>query len=255
MSTNVTISESLRAQYLNEGYFVLDSVIPENYLALLREVCARAIDQMNAEMDRRNTDVLGINHRGKRYFAGQTFKNHPILGDFLFSPLMAEICRATIGETAFLHNDQFVVKMEKADMRFSWHQDSAYVQARIGDHPEHITCWCTLDDTNEENGTIYLLPVGRFGKRELVEHVRDPETNDRIGYFGDDPGDPVIAKAGSIAVFSSLIFHRSGPNPSGSQRRAYLAQYAPAPIRNRPGEFPQYFAAPFLKGASETLLG
>ena len=250
MSTNVTISESLRAQYSNEGYFVLDSVIPENHLALLREVCAQAIDQMNAEMDRRNTDVLGINHRGKRYFAGQTFENHPILGDFLFSPIMAEICQATIGETAFLHNDQFVVKMEKTDMKFSWHQDSAYVQARVGDHPEHITCWCALDDTTEENGTIYLLPASRFGNRELVEHVRDPVTNDRTGYFGDDPGDPVTAKAGSIAVFSSLIFHRSGPNPSGSQRRAYLAQYAPAPIRNRPGEFPQYFAASFLEGGS-----
>ena len=42
----------------------------------------------------------------------------------------------------------------------------------------------------EENGTIYLLPASRFGNRELVEHVRDPVTNDRTGYFGDDPGDP-----------------------------------------------------------------
>ena len=52
--------------------------------------------------------------------------------------------------------------------------------------------------------------------------------------------------AGSIAVFSSLVFHRSGANTSGSERRAYLAQYAPAPITNTPGEWPQYFAAPFL---------
>ena len=148
MRTNITISEALRSQFQDEGHFVLDSVIPEHLLVLLREVCARAIDQMNAEMDRRNTDVLGINHRGKRYFAGQTFKNHPILVEFLFSPIMAEICLATIGETAFLHNDQFVVKMEKTDMRFSWHQDSAYVQARVGDHFEHITCWCALDESN-----------------------------------------------------------------------------------------------------------
>jgi len=98
------------------------------------------------------------------------------------------------------------------------------------------------------NGTVYILPISRFGKRELVEHRRDPVTNDRIGYFGDDPGDPIIAPAGSIAVFSSLVFHRSGANTTGKQRRVYLAQYAPERIQNEKGRWPQYFAEPFLKG-------
>lgn len=92
-----------------------------------------------------------------------------------------------------------------------------------------------------------MLPASRFGRRELVEHVKDPESNDRVGYFGSDPGDPVIAPAGSIVVFGSTVFHRSGANPSGQARRAYLAQYAPTPIQNKPGEWPQYFAEPFLR--------
>lgn len=242
-----TIPESLREQYRLDGYFLLESVIPEEHLALLRAECQGAIDEMDAQMDREGTDTLGINHRGKRYFVGQSWRNHPRLGAFLFSDLMAEVCRATIGPTTYLHGDQYVVKCEKTGMSFGWHQDGAYVHARIGDHPECITCWCTLDDVNEANGTAYILPARRFGKRELVEHRKDPETNDRVGYFGDDPGDPIIAPAGSIAVFSSLVFHRSGANPTGNQRRVYLAQYAPAPIRNVPGAWPQYFAHPFLR--------
>lgn len=236
-----------RHQYQTEGYFILESVIPRPHLELLRATCREAIAGMDAQMDREGTDKLGINHRGKRYFVGQSYAAHPALGDFLFSSLAAEICRATLGETAFLHNDQYVVKCESTGMSFAWHQDGAYVHARIGDHPECITCWCTLDPVSEENGTVYLLPASRFGRRALVEHERDPETGDRIGYFGDDPGDPIVAPAGSIAVFSSLIFHRSGANPSGTERRVYLAQYAPSRIQNKPGEWPQYFAEPFLR--------
>lgn len=242
----ITISDDHRKQYRADGVFVLESVISPDHLALLREHSDIAVRRMDAQMDRDGTDTLGINHRGSRYFVGQTWRDQPELGAFLFGDLMAAICRATLGDTAFLHNDQYVVKCGKTGMSFAWHQDSAYVHARIGEHPECITCWCALDDVDEENGTIYLLPASRLGKRELLEHRRDPVTNDRIGYFGEDPGDPVIAPAGSVAVFSSLVFHRSGPNPSGLQRRAYLAQYAPAPIQNREGEWPQYFAAPFL---------
>lgn len=237
-----------RRQYRERGYFVLDAVIAPEHLELLRATCAEAIRDMDARMDREGVDTLGINHRGRRYFVGQSYRDHPRLGEFLFGDLVADICRATLGETAFLHNDQFVVKCERAGMSFAWHQDGAYVHARIGEHPECITCWCTLDDVSEENGTVYLLPADRFGRRELVEHRVDPESNDRVGYFGDDPGEAIVAPAGSIAVFSSLVFHRSGANPSGRQRRVYLAQYAPAAIRNTPGAFPQYFAEPFLEG-------
>lgn len=241
------ITEAHREQYLRDGYFVLESVIPENHLELLRSTCDQAIRSMDAKMDEQGTDVLGINHRGKRYFVGQSYADFPQLGQFLFSDLMADVCRKTLGADAFLHSDQYVVKCGQTGMSFAWHQDGAYVAARIGDHPECITCWCTLDAVNEDNGTVYILPAGRLGKRELVEHQRDPETNDRIGYWGDDPGDPVIAPAGSIAVFSSLVFHRSGANPSGKSRRVYLAQYAPEPIQNAPGVWPQYFAEPFMR--------
>ncbi len=243
-----------RDQYLRDGYFVLPAAIAPQQLAQLRTTCAAAVDEMDAEMDRQGTDVLGINHRGKRYFCGQAMNRHAELRQLLFGDLMAEICRATLGSEAFLHNDQFVVKCGGTDMAFSWHQDGAYVHHRIGDHPECITCWCALDDVDETNGTIYILPVSRFGKRELVEHMKDPRTNDKAGYFGNDPGDPVIAPAGSVAVFSSLTFHRSGPNPTGGWRRAYLAQYAPVSLRNKPGEFPQYYAEPFLSGGTNRAL-
>ncbi len=62
---------SLRRQYVADGFFVLPGIIPPDHLTLLRRVCTEAIAGMDAEMDRQNTTVLGINHKGKRYFVGQ----------------------------------------------------------------------------------------------------------------------------------------------------------------------------------------
>ena len=67
-----------------------------------------------------------------------------------------------------------------------------------------------------------------------------------VGYFGKNPGIPVILPAGSIAVFSSYVFHRSGPNLTNKLRRIYLPQYSPDIIRDLKGnQWAQ--AVPFLK--------
>ena len=71
-----------------------------------------------------------------------------------------------------------------------------------------------------------------IGIRTVVKHMQDPRTHDQVGYFGKEPGIPVIVPAGSIAVFSSYVFHRSGPNLTNQLRRVYLPQYSPVVIRN-----------------------
>ncbi len=59
-----------------------------------------------------------------------------------------------------------------------------------------------------------LMPFSKIGVRSLVEHIRDPETGDKVGYFfGSEPGVPAIVPAGSLVVFRSLTFHRSGSIP------------------------------------------
>src|SRR5215207_207007 len=85
-------------------------------------------------------------------------------------------------------------------------------------------------------------------KPQLVEHVKDEETNDMVGYFGDDPGEPVVVAAGSIACVSSVCFHRSGANGTDQPRRVYLAQYSAEPIMTEDGSRVRHLAKPFLEG-------
>ena len=244
MTAGVNITPKQKAQFAKDGYFILESVIPDHFLELLRGECQRFIDQMNAEMDRQGTDVMGINHRNKRYFVTNCYKKQPELRKFLFSELMADICRTTLGDTAYLFWEQYVVKGAEEGMKFSWHQDSGYVG--YPDHKPYVTCWCPLDDVSEDNGTVHVMPFSNIGIRSWVKHIKEEGTNDLVGYFGDDPGVPIIVPAGSIAVFTSVNFHSSGANRTPSMRRVYLAQYSAEPLLSSDGSM--------LWGSAEPLL-
>jgi ectoine hydroxylase-related dioxygenase (phytanoyl-CoA dioxygenase family) len=132
---------------------------------------------------------------------------------------------------------------EKKGSEFGWHQDSGYVDYP---HKSYVNAWIPLDDVNEENGTVYLLPYSIAGTREKVEHKPLPGSNDRVGYFGKELGTPAICPAGSIVVFSSTVFHRSGPNLTDRMRRAYAIQYSPEPVFEAEGAL-KGLAEPFLK--------
>jgi len=156
---------------------------------------------------------------------------------------MARVTQATLGDNVYLFNEQYVVKAAEVGTKFAWHQDSGYIGHY---HRAYLSCWCALDDMSVENGTIYVLPYDRAGTRDIVDHVVEEGSNDKVGYHGDDPGIPAIVPAGSIVVFSSRTFHRSGPNTTENMRRSYLAQYSAEPIMNKDGSKIWAQAVPFI---------
>ena len=217
------VTPEMREQYEKEGYFVLERVLTDEQLELLRGGAQYSIDKLDATMDELGVDTIGINHRGKRYFSNMIYEDRPELRSFLFSDTTAQICEATLGKDAYLFWEQYVIKAGDPDTSFAWHQDSGYVHE---DHDPYVTIWIALDDVTLENGPVYLLPYSRSGVKSYVKHITDPATNDRVCYFGSDPGLPMTAPAGSIVVFSSVVMHRSGPNMTDRNRRVYIAQYS-----------------------------
>ena len=237
------ISKSQIEQFQEEGYFILESVIPEITLNRLRETCDMLVEEMDAQLDNEETVTRNITHRQKRYFISNQHKTTPQLRKYIFSDLMAEICRATLGNSTYLFWEQFVVKGPEVGMKFGWHQDSGYVGY---DHKPYLSCWAAIDGVSEENGTVYILPFSKAGTRKRQDHIVEEGSNDKIGYFGEEPGIPVVAPAGSIAVFSSVAFHRSSPNISKGWRRIYLTQYSANPIFTKDGSQLWGNAEPFL---------
>jgi ectoine hydroxylase-related dioxygenase (phytanoyl-CoA dioxygenase family) len=230
-------------QYREQGYFVVPSLFPAEIVAMLREECAWTVSLVEQAMDAAGRDTWGLNHRHRRYIVPLQYKRSARLPAFLFGDVLGAMCRATLGSEAELFLEQFVVKGASDGMRLSWHQDAGYLPF---DPPPYVTGWIPLDDVDEANGTIYVLPYDRAGTRHRILHQLDPATGDRIGYAGGDPGVPVIAPAGSLAVFSSTLLHRSGENHSAEPRRAYIVQYSAEPIYNPDGVL-RHFADPMLR--------
>ena len=224
------IGDGMRRQFRDEGWFVLPAAMPTETLEALRTVGSGLMADCEAEMTRRGSDIAGLSQRGRRYFIAGGLQRSAALRDFALSPGMAEICRATLGSAAWFFNDLFIAKAGDGASTFPWHQDGAYVGHP---HRPYINCWCPLDDVDERNGTLALLPFSRAGGRELVAHAQ--VGGDRIGYDGPDPGVLMCVPAGSIVVFASTILHRSGPNQTAQLRRVYSFEYTPEPLRAADG--------------------
>lgn len=240
MSTVIT-KEQIK-QFEEDGFCIVQNVIPAELVEKLRDECQRFMREKDEEMDKKGVEVDEINHKGKRYFIALRYRDSQTMQELIFSQQLEEICRSILGKDVYLFLEQFVVKAADKGMTFSWHQDSGYLNFN---HKPYLSCWCPLDDVTEENGTVYLLPYKEAGTRHRIDHTLQEGTNDKVGYFGDNPGIPAIMKAGDIALFSSTCFHRSGSNFTNKSRRVLLLQYSAEPILKENQE-PLYWADPFL---------
>ena len=250
-TSSLAISEEQKQLFADEGYMILEGVIPGDLLQMLREECSYFIGYMDAKMDDGKLAKGALSSRGNRYFVNDMYRYSNRLWQFIYSDLMAEVCKATIGDEAYLFHEQWVVKGPEQGMKFSWHQDSGYVKSYDPDtlHDPYVTCWCTLDAVTEENGTVYLLPHSMAGtKGNIITHTRDEQTNDLIGYTGEEKGLTIEVPAGSIVCFSSYNLHSSGSNTTDRMRRVFLPQYTPAPIANTQTGEQMNLAVPFVKG-------
>jgi len=241
---NAMITEEQINQFQEEGFCIVKNVIPQELLERLKDECQRFIKEKDDEMDRKGVEVDEINHKGKRYFIALRYKDSKTMQDLIFGKELEAITKKILGDQVYLFLEQFVVKAADKGMTFSWHQDSGYLDFK---HKPYLSIWCPLDDVNEENGTVYLLPYKDAQTKDRIDHVLQEGTNDKIGYFGDNPGVPAILNGGDVALFSSTCFHRSGSNKTNKSRRVLLIQYSAEPILKSDGT-PLYWAEPFIEG-------
>lgn len=245
-----SIPQEALATFREKGFAILPNAIDAEALAMLHMECGYFIGYTDAWMASKDLDVMGITHKGKRYFISNRYRQSPHLHEFIFSELMRSIVMGFLGPDAYLFVEQWVVKGAEQGMKFAWHQDSGYVKFidPPNVHQPYLTCWCALDDMSPENGTISVLPHEVIGTRNnVLNHVREEGTNDLVGYHGGESGVEISVEKGSIVVFSSTSLHRSSANTTNRRRRAYLVQFTAEPLYSSSGKLWSQ-AVPFLKG-------
>ncbi len=248
--------EAQSRQFADQGYAVFPGALAGEALELLRRECDAFVAREDARMDAAGVDTLGISHRGRRYFANECQRVAPQLRSVLFSPVMAAVCRATLGDDAYFFFDQYVVKGPEGGVRFPGIRISGYVVGNGGppDHAPYLTCWCPLDDATEENGTVRSIS-GEAIRHGILPHDRQVGSNDLVGAPAEAEGQLVAAKAGDVVAFSSLTLHATGANRSDRPRRVYLAQYTPEAMLDPGTKHLRRNAIPILRHGEQVTTG
>ena len=224
------INDAQKESFRTNGFMIVEDFLTGEELDAARAACDAEVERSAREMREQGVSENGINVLDRKYFILNARLRRPDLRRIVFSGKTEAVCRATIGETAYLHNEQFVVKMMDRATSFAWHQDSGYsvYSGGAARHEPYVTCWLALDDMSAANGTISVLPFPRHEpSRELLEHTWSQEVNAYVGYEGGDEGDLVEVPAGTLVAFSSRLLHKSGANTTARPRRSYFVAFTP----------------------------
>jgi len=123
--------------------------------------------------------------------------------------------------------DTIFMKPAHHGMEAALHQDTAFLPRT---DPNTLVFWMAIDPATEENGCLHMIPGShrtRLPHRDdpIQGHVLDDKQVDmtRQKAVICEPGDAIVTDAG--------VAHRSYPNHSAHNRRAYTASYAPASMR------------------------
>jgi hypothetical protein len=144
-------------------------------------------------------------------------------------PTLTALARAVLGENVVLLMQNGVMNRPgRRQFQTNWHRDLNY-QHWVCSRPIALSALVCLEDFNPDTGGTAFLPGSH-----LVEHF---------------PSEAIVAKSevtpvlprGSVIVFNSMVFHRSGINRSGRIRRA-VNHVIGAPILAQQVDIPSMLA-------------
>lgn len=209
------------AAFDRDGFVVLDAAFSDDELAPLVDALDRNEAHTETHLQTLDDGRIAIAEAGAITFTVHLVEREPVARDFARHPVFADLCHDLIGPDVRLYWDQAVYKKPEKPRRFPWHQDNGYA---FVDPQEYLTCWVALTDATVDNGCPQVIP-GAHRDGTLAHHFVEPLGWEIIESHPDAVAAPV--GKGGIVVFSSLTPHLTGPNVTGSVRKAYILQYAP----------------------------
>jgi len=257
----VTVTETQRRQFADEGYFITDVVFDEPTLEGVRQEFKRMWAE-EIEKAKTTGEKLALDWATYRPHMAQLDHRSPACRAFIHHPVFADIFRQTIGPDADLVWNQAIVKAPMPKQRdektwdnvFAWHQDmwyainnnkapeTTYNMDVLKEPNNGITCWCAISRTTVDNGTLWVLPG--YHKNGLVHHDLHKARQEWQAQVDTAWRIPVVLRPGQVLVFNKYLPHSSGTNVSDETRMAYQIGYT------APGLYlkPTVDNAPLMRG-------
>jgi ectoine hydroxylase-related dioxygenase (phytanoyl-CoA dioxygenase family) len=245
------VTDAVRAEYWERGYWVSPRLLDDEQLARLRA----AHDRLWAKQyDHEIPSQYGIPDLDLSTPVVRQFLNAFWLSDEIraavLSPVIGKIGARLMGvDVVRLWHDQAIYKPgipgepTSTVGNVGWHQDYGYWQCASTDNM--CTAWVALQDTDLSNGGMRTI-VGshKWGLIPIDESdtfkIKDLEAlSARFAAAHGKPDEwleePCILKAGEASFHHSLCFHGSGPNTSAEPRLSVISHMMPGDTVYRAG--------------------
>ena len=194
----------------------MPDVLTGETLERTREALYRAAD---SDRGRAREQKFGLDnaHDGTNQRVWNVLSRDPLFEDLAFHPLAVAFVRGVLGWPALLGNISANITGPGGG-EMVLHADQLFVPQPWPAEPQDLNVAWRLDDFTEANGATCLAP-----QSHRLNRAPRPEE-------GGAAVVPIEAAAGSIVVFESRLWHRTGHNSTAGETRAGVFAWYTKPI-------------------------
>jgi len=209
------------ATFREQGFLVVKNILTGSGLEKMRRECMIAWNEEKVAFDPtkswlQNSLLVNIHHRSNAVKA------------YYFDGPLVDIAAQLIGPNVKGATSQLTFKMAGNTKPFGWHQDNGYGEL---EPYSALTTLTALDDTDRDNGCLWLIPGSHKGGQIKVKQTEEQKKNkaEIIVDADDSLAVPMEMKAGDALIFNCWMLHKSdGNNSKERDRRILFLRYADA---------------------------
>ncbi len=204
-----------------QGFLTFGPLLTNAGLTEMRAQCMRAWKKEKGPFDQNGTWLDNALHINIHHHA-------PIVRDYYFDGPLVDVAEQLIGPNLKGATSQLTFKLRGNTQSFGWHHDNAY-----GELEPHtaLTCLTALDDTDEDNGCLRVIPGSHLAGQTNYQHTADDKAKHvAIEMPADDSrAVPLPLEAGHALIMHCHLLHKSEGNLSKDRdRRILFLRYADA---------------------------
>ena len=213
------LPETQLADYHHDGFVVVNNVFPTDELD--------AIDQEIDRIQEERAQSRQIKDNGWVMSLGLA---SPITQNFCADKRILDLVSAIVKPGISIYSAKLVAKEPFTTDICHWHQDDAYYSQHV-DSKTRMSVWIPLQDSTIEQGTIKVVPKSH--KLGLQNHGPRTDGTCKLSMPQNQNPEGQIhcpVKAGSMLLFSALLWHASEGNQTPNRRRAFIISYQEATV-------------------------
>lgn len=221
------IPYNIRETISNEGFAIVENVFTED-----------EIDDLLLTISQADTSKPTFRKTAELFAIRQFFKEIPSCFDIVFNKRIRDLITGIFGDNYFVVKSIYFDKPENSNWFVSYHQDLTIsvdkksdiagfgpwttkqdqfaVQPPLNILQDNFTIRIHLDDTNEENGALKVIP------KSHLKGVYRPEKID----WANDTEETCNVDKGGIMFIKPLLLHSSGRTINNNKRRVLHIEFS-----------------------------